>query len=241
MSGSLNRCCLALRQKLSLEFIQDLANLAAQGVVQLLLLSDLLPQSRIGGVQEVVEPLLERPAVFDGEVVQITVRPGENNNHLFLHRPRLVLVLFQNLGQAAPAAELRLRGLVQVLAAKLRKGRELAILGQVQPQRARHLLHRLDLGVASHARDRKPHVDGGTDAGVEEVRFEVDLAVGDGDDVGGNVGRNVPCLGFDDGERRERPAARFVVQFRRALKESRVKIENVSGIGFAPRGPPQEQ
>src|SRR6266705_3658286 len=125
MSGSLNRCCLALRQKLSLEFIQDLANLAAQGIVQLLLLSDLLPQSRIGGVQEVVEPLLERPAVFDGEAVQITVRPGENNNHLFLHRPRLVLVLLQNLGQAAPAAELRLRGLVQVLTAKLRKGREL--------------------------------------------------------------------------------------------------------------------
>src|SRR5437016_2676231 len=101
MSGSLDRCRLALRQELGLEFIQDLANVGAQGIVQLLFLSDLLPQSRIGGVQEVVEPQLERPAVFDGEVVQITVGPGENNNHLFLHRPGLVLVLLQNLGQAA--------------------------------------------------------------------------------------------------------------------------------------------
>src|SRR6266699_2382238 len=57
MSGSLDRCRLALRQELGLEFIQDLTNLGAQGVVKLLFLSDLLPQSRIGGVQEVVEPL----------------------------------------------------------------------------------------------------------------------------------------------------------------------------------------
>jgi hypothetical protein len=36
------------------------------------------------------------------------------------------------------------------------------------------------------------------DVGVEQVGLEVDLAVGDGDDVGRDVGRDVTGLGLDD-------------------------------------------
>src|SRR5205807_2567391 len=68
------------------------------------------------------------------------------------------------------------------------------------------LLHRLDLRVSTDARHRDADVDGGANARVEEIRFEIDLAVGDRDDVRRDVRRDVACLGFDDGKRGERAA-----------------------------------
>src|SRR2546425_1665526 len=46
--------------------------------------------------------------------------------------------------------------------------------------------------------------------GVEHVGLEEDLAVGDGDDVGGNVGRDVPGLRLDDRESGEGAATHLV-------------------------------
>ena len=40
-------------------------------------------------------------------------------------------------------------------------------------------------------------------AGVEEVDNEEDLTIGDGDDVGRNIGGDVAGLGFDDRKRRQ--------------------------------------
>ena len=49
-------------------------------------------------------------------------------------------------------------------------------------------------------RHRVADVDGGADAGVEEVALQEDLAVRDRDDVGRDVGRDVAGLGLDDGD-----------------------------------------
>ena len=97
-------------------------------------------------------------------------------------------------------------------------------------------LHRLDLRVAADAGDGQPDVDGGPDARVVQVRAEVDLAVGDGDDVRGDVGGDLPFLRLDHGQGRERAAAQLVGEARRALQEARVEVEHVPGYASRPGG-----
>ena len=87
---------------------------------------------------------------------------------LLRHRQRLVLRLLQDLDQARAAIELLLRRLVEV-GAELRERRQLAVLREVETQRARDLPHRLDLRGAADARHRVADVDGGTHARVEQV------------------------------------------------------------------------
>ena len=73
-------------------------------------------------------------------------------------------------------------------------------------KRAGELLHRLALGVAADARHRDADVHGRPDAGEEEVGLEVDLAVGDRDHVGRDVGRDLAFERLDDRQRRQRAA-----------------------------------
>ena len=128
---------------------------------------------------------------------------------LLLDRQRLVLRLLQDLDQPPAAIELAQRRLVEV-AAELRERRELAVLREVEPQRAGDLPHRLDLRRAADARHRVADVDRRADALVEQVALEEDLAVGDRDDVGRDVGRQVAGLRLDDRQRRQRAAAELL-------------------------------
>ena len=68
-----------------------------------------------------------------------------------------------------------------------------------------------------------------------------DLPVGDGDDVGRNVGRDVAGLGLNDRQRGERTAALFLAHLGRALEQAGVEIEDVARIGFAARRTAQQQ
>ena len=153
---------------------------------------------------------------------------------------RLVLRLLQDLDQPRAAIELLLRRLVEV-AAELRERRQLAVLREVEPQRAGDLPHRLDLRRAADARHRVADVDRRTDALVEQVRLQEDLAVGDRDDVGRNVGREVAGLRLDDRQRGQRSAAELVVQLRGALEQARVQVEDVAGVRLAARRAAQQQ
>ena len=113
-----------------------------------------------------------------------------------------VLGLFENLHQPASPGQLGLGGLIQI-AAELGEGGHLPVLGQVQPKASGDLFHGLDLGIAPDAGDGKTHVDGRPDSGIEEFRLQVNLPVGDGDHVRGDVGGNVACLGLDDRQGRQ--------------------------------------
>ena len=104
-----------------------------------------------------------------------------------------------------------------------------------------YLFHWPSLGSWSHPTDRQPHVDGWPNALVEELGFQEDLAVGDGDDVGGDVGRHVPGLRFDDGQGRQRPPLVGVVHLGGPLQEPGVEVEDVPGVGLTPRGATQQQ
>ena len=158
---------------------------------------------------EAVQLHFERPALLERQIVQEPVGAGVDNQDLLFDRQRRILALLQNLHHAAAARELRRGGFVQIRA-ELREGGQRAILRQIQTQAAGHLPHGLDLRVAADAAHRDTDVDRGPHVGVEQVRFEINLAVGDRNHVGRNVGRNVAGLGFDERQRGERSAAQFV-------------------------------
>ena len=71
---------------------------------------------------------------------------------------------------------------------------------------------------------------------VEELGLEEDLSVGDGDDVGGVVGGDVPGLGLDDGEGGEGAPAHVAVHLGGTLEEAGVEVEDVAGVGLAVGG-----
>lgn len=73
-----------------------------------------------------------------------------------------------------------------------------------------NLLHSFSLGSRSYTGHRQTDVDGGTDTLVEELSLQEDLAVSDGDHVGGNVGRHVTSLGLDDGKGSQGTTAHLV-------------------------------
>ena len=111
----------------------------------------------------------------------------------------------------------------------------------VQSQRAGHLAHGLDLRVAADAAHGNSHVDRGTDAGVEQVGFQINLAVGNRNHVGRDVGGNVARLRFDDRQRSQRTRAQFVVELGGAFQQARVEIEHVARKRFAAGRTPQQQ
>ena len=75
--------------------------------------------------------------------------------------------------------------------------------GSIEPETAGDLFHRLGLGGSAHAGDRDADIHGGPLAGKEEIGLKVDLAVGDRDHVGGNVGGDFALERLDDREARE--------------------------------------
>jgi hypothetical protein len=66
----------------------------------------------------------------------------------------------------------------------------------------------------------RPTLIAGRMPGEEQVGFEEDLAVGDRDHVGRDVGRHVACLRFDDRQRGQRARAIGVIHLRRALQQA---------------------
>ena len=98
---------------------------------------------------------------------------------------------------------MRFGGPVQLSGAELGECGELTILSKVKPQLACHLLHSLRLSLTADSGYRQTHVERRADAGIEKVRLQVDLAIGDGDDVGWDVGRYICCLSLDYGQRGE--------------------------------------
>ncbi len=103
------------------------------------------------------------------------------------------------------------------------------------------LLHRLGLGRRTDARHRDADVERGPLAGVEQVGLEEDLAVGDRDDVGRDVGRHVAGLRLDDRQRGQRPAAVVLVEARGALEQAAVEVEDVAGVRLAAGRAAQQQ
>ena len=142
--------------ELLLEFADGALQFRAGLVGNLFFLSDLRQQRAVARVHELNQVLLEALNVRHGNVVDHAAGAREDHQDLLLDRQRRELALLQDFDQPLPARELRLRGLIELIGAELREGREFAVLREVQAQRAGHLPHGLDLRVAADAAHRKP-------------------------------------------------------------------------------------
>src|SRR4051794_36296020 len=95
----------------------------------------------------------ERTHRLDLEVVEQAFRAGEHGRRLKADSHRLILPLLETLDQTLAAIELRLRHLVEV-GAELRERRELAVLREIETERAGDSPHGAHLRRAADARDR---------------------------------------------------------------------------------------
>ncbi len=95
------------------------------------------------------------------------------------------------------------------IAAKLGESFELAELCLVDLEGAGHFFIDLICALPPTRDTEIPTLMAGSDASVEESCLKEDLTVGDGDYIGGDVGRHVACLSFDDGEGGERASTLY--------------------------------
>jgi len=135
------------------EFLDGRRQVLNRFVLELAALGDGMQHARMLVRHEGVEVDLPGVQIRHGHAVQVALRSGENDRYLLLDVHGHVLVLLEDLDHALAAGELLLGGLVQV-AAELGEGRQLAVLGEVQAQGARHLFHGFGLGGATHPRNR---------------------------------------------------------------------------------------
>src|SRR5215212_6404445 len=111
---------------------------------------DLLQDLRALALQEPVEPDLEVLHPWRRHVVELAGRGGVQDRDLLLDSEGLVLRLLDHLGELLASGQLVAGCLVEVRR-ELRKGREGAVLRQVELQRTGDLLHRLGLRRRPHA------------------------------------------------------------------------------------------
>ena len=112
---------------------------------------------------------------------------------------------------------------------------------QRQAEFLHDLAHGLLLRGAADAGDREADVDRGTYAGMEQLRLQIDLTVGNRDHVGRNIGGDIARHRLHDGQSGERAAAVCFAEVSRALQQAGVQIEYVSGVRFASRRTMEQQ
>jgi len=161
---------------------------------------------------------------------------GDLNGNL----ERVELSLLEGLNQASAAVELLLGGSVKICA-ELCKLHNLTVLGELELEGAGNLLHGLELSGRADTRHGETDVNGWADTLVKELSLQEDLAVSDGDNVGRDVGRHVVRHGLNDWERSHGAASELVGELSSSLKETRVEVENVSGVGLASRWATEEE
>ena len=121
------------------------------------------------------------------------------------------------------------------------KGGQFPILGQIQPQAAGYLPDGPGLRRPADPGHRQAHIHRRPDADIEQFRLQVNLPVGDGNYISGNVGGHIPGLGFNDGQGGNGAAAVFGIQPRRPFQQTAVQIENIPRISLPAGRPAQQQ
>jgi hypothetical protein len=187
--------------------------------------------------EEVGLPLQD---LVDGNVVEHTVDTGVDQGNHLVDGHGGVLLLLEELSQTLTTGE-SLPGSSIQIGTELGEGGDLTVLGQEKLQGTGDLLHGLDLGSGTDTGDGQTDVNGGTDTLVEQLSLQEDLAVGDGNDIGGNVSRNVTTLGLNDGQGSEGTATELVVHLGSTLEKTRVEVENVTGVGLTTGGTTEKQ
>ena len=155
-------------------------------------------------------------------------------------RQRLILGLFEQFRQATTTFQLALGRGIQI-AAELGKGGQFAELAQLQLQTTGNLLHGPGLGGTTDTAYGNADVQRRANTGIEEIALQENLTVGDGNHVGGNIGRNIAGLGLDHRQRSQAAATFLILHARRAFQQTAVQIEDITGIGLTSGRAAQQQ
>lgn len=120
----------------------------------------------------------------------------DEGNHL-INSHGLILLLLEEFCQTLATVERLLGGSVEIRA-ELGECSNLTVLRQEEFQRTGDLFHSLELSCGTDTGDRETDVDGRTNTLVEELSFQEDLPIGDGNDVGWDISRYISSLGLDN-------------------------------------------
>lgn len=170
----------------------------------------------------------------NGDVVEVTVDTSEDERNHLVDGHGLVLLLLEELSETLTTVEGLLGGGIEI-GTELGEGGNLTVLGQEELEGTSDLLHGLELSGGADTRHRETDVDGRADTLVEELGLQEDLTISDGNDVGGNVSGHITTLGLNDGERSERSTTELVAHLGGTLEETRVEVEDVTGVGLTSR------
>ncbi len=219
---------------------EGLLQLGLKLLADLALLLDGLLDLRLVALDVSKEVSLPLENLFNRDVVEETVDTSENEGNHVRNSHGGVLLLLKKLSETLTTVEGLLGGGIKI-GTELSEGSNLTVLSQEELQGTSNLLHGLDLGSGTNTGHGKTDVNGGTDTLVEKFGFQEDLTVGNGNDVGGNVGRDITTLGLNDGKGSEGTTTVLIVQLGRTLEETRVKVEDVTGVGLTSRGTTEQQ
>jgi hypothetical protein len=215
--------------QLSLKLLADLA----------LLLNGLLDLGVVA-LEVSKEVRLPLKDLSDRNVVEVTVDTSEDKGNHVRDGHGGVLLLLEELGQTLTTVEGLLGGGIEI-GTELGEGSNLTVLSQEELQGTGNLLHGLDLGSGTDTGHGKTDVNGGADTLVEELSLQEDLTVGNGNDVGGNVSGDITTLGLNDGKGSEGTTTVLVVHLGSTLEETRVEIEDITGVSLTTRGTTEQQ
>merc|ERR1719295_1955976 len=154
-----------------------------------------------------------------------------DDGNLVLNGHGHVLALLQQLGQPDTPVQQLLGGGVKI-GTELGEGGDLTVLGKLKLHGTGDLLHGLGLGSGADTGDRETDVDGRSDTLVEQLSLQENLAVSDGDDIGGDVGGPVTSLGLNEGQGGEGATSHGVGHLGGTLKQPGVEVEDVTGVSL---------
>lgn len=191
---------------------------------------------RLVGSEVGKEVSLPLENLADGDGVEETVDTGVDEGNHLVDGHGGVLLLLEELGQTLTTVESLLGGGIKI-GTELSKGGDLTVLSQEKLEGTSDLLHGLELGSGTDTGDGKTDVDGRSDTLVEELSLQEDLTISDGNDVGGNVSGDITTLGLNDGKGSHgTTTVSLVVHLGGTLEETRVEVENVTGVSLTARG-----
>lgn len=222
------------------EGLRDVLELGLKLLAESTLLVDSGEELRLVGLEmsEVIGLPLQN--ALDGDIIEVTVDTGEDERNHLVDGHRGVLLLLEELGETLTTVQDLLGSGIQI-GTKLGECGDLTVLGQVELQGTGDLLHGLELGSGTDTGDRKTDVDSRTDTLVEKLGLQEDLAVGNGNDVGGNVSRDITTLGLNDGQSSHGAATVLVVELSSTLEQTRVQVENVTRVSLTARRTTEQQ
>ena len=194
----------------------------------------------VGALEVSKEVRLPGEDLVDGDGVEETVNTGEDERNHVGNGHGGVLLLLEELSQTLTTGKGLLGGGIKI-GTELSEGSDLTVLSQEQLEGTGDLLHGLDLGGGTDTGHGQTDVNGGTDTLVEQLGLQEDLTVSDGNDVGGNVSGHITTLGLNDGQGSQGTSTVGLVHLGGTLEETRVQVENVTGVGLTSGGTTEQQ